>query len=85
MTKQDLNDIISVIDNEINGYDIEYDYEIEDNWLTATFKGMFTGEQELSMTFRCSSGNVELEGQCESFIEADTRSFWIEFMSRISN
>lgn len=83
MTRQDLEDIKSFIDDEIFNYDIEYDFEIEDNILVANFKGFFTSNKEVNFRFRCDNGNVEFYGLCESYIFAETRDFWINFMAKI--
>lgn len=82
MKKQDIKDITDFLDTEICDYDLKYDYEIEDTVMLLTFTGHFTSNQEIEMTFRCVSGNVEFYGLCESYIHADTRSFWINFMGR---
>lgn len=83
MKKQDIKDIELFIDNEIYPYDMEYDFYIEDNILHATFKGHFTSQQEVELSFKCVSGNIEVEGLCESYIDCGTREFWIELMGRL--
>jgi len=83
MKKQDIQDIESFLNEEICDYDLDYDFEIEDNTMQVIFNGHFTSNKEIEMTFRCISGNVEFYGLCESYIHATTREFWINFMGRI--
>lgn len=85
MKKQDIEDIVSFIEREISDYDINYDFEIEDNVMEACFKGQFTSNEEVYMTFRCVSGNVEFYALCESYIQAETRNFWIDFMFKLND
>jgi len=84
MKKQDIEDITEFLDTEICDYDLEYDYEKEGDSMTVILKGHFTNNSEIEMDFKCVSGNVKFYGLCESYIEADTRSFWIDFMSRLA-
>ena len=83
MKKQDIVDIESFIRKEINHYDLKYDYYIEEETLCATFKGHFTSQKEIDLTFRCVSGDVEVYSLCESYIHCGTREFWIELMGRL--
>ena len=83
MKKQDLEDIKSFIDYEILNYDIDYNFEIEDNIMLIKFKGHFTNQKEVNFRFRCINGNVEFYGLCESYIAAETRDFWINFIAKI--
>lgn len=83
MKRQDLEDIKSFIDSEILNYDIDYDFQIEDDIMVVDFIGHFTNEKEINFRFRCDNGNVEFYGLCESYIFAETRDFWINFMSKI--
>lgn len=83
MKRQDINDITDFLDEEIIDYDLEYDYEIEDDVMSVTLKGHFTSNNEIEMHFRCVGGNPEFYGLCESYVHADTRSFWINFMGSL--
>lgn len=83
MKKQDLEDIKSFIDEEIFNYDIDYDFEIEDDVMVVDFIGTFTSDQKINFRFRCVNGNVEFYALCESYIFAETRDFWINFMAKI--
>jgi len=83
MKKQDIADITDFLDTEICDYDLEYDYEIVDDVMLVTFIGHFTSNSEIEMTFRCVGGNPEFYGLCDSYIHADTRSFWINFMGSL--
>lgn len=83
MKRQDLEDIKNFIDVEIFNYDIDYVFEIEDDILVASFIGTFTNNKEINFRFRCVNGNVEFYGLCESYIFAETRDFWINFVTKI--
>lgn len=83
MKKQDLEDIKTFIDEEIFNYDIDYDFEIEDDIMIVDFIGTFTNNEKVNFRFRCVNGNVEFYGLCESYIFAETRDFWINFMAKI--
>ena len=83
MKKQDIEDIVNFIEREISDYGINYDFEVEDNVMEVSFKGRFTSNEEVCMTFRCDSGNVEFYALCESYVEAETRNFWIDFIFKI--
>lgn len=85
MKKQDIEDICSFLDEEISGYDLKYDYEIENNTMLITFNGHFTSDNEIDMIFRCVgvTRDVEFYGLCESYIHATTKEFWINFMGRL--
>lgn len=83
MQKQDLEDIKSFIDEEIFNYGIDYSFEIEDDVMVVDFIGTFTSYQKINFRFRCVNGNVEFYALCESYIFAETRDFWINFMAKI--
>lgn len=83
MKRQDFEDIKCFIDSQILDYDIDYDFEFEDDIMIVSFKGSFTNEEEINFRFRCNNGNTEFYGLCESYIFAETRDFWINFMTKI--
>ena len=85
MKKQELTKIIKFIESEIHRYDIEFDFEIEENILQVEFNGTFTNNQPISMSFQVAELDSEIyfEAISESWILAETREFWIDFMVRI--
>ena len=85
MKKAELTKVIKFIESEIHGYDIDFDYEIEDNTLQVEFNGSFTNNQTIQMSFQVAEidNEVYFESLSESWTMADTREFWIEFMARI--
>lgn len=85
MKKAELTKIIKFIESEIHGYDIEFDYEIEENILQVEFNGTFTNNQPISMSFQVAELDSEIyfETISESWTMAETREFWIDFMVRI--
>jgi len=78
-----LVEIIDFIINEIKGYDINFDYKIENDVLITKFSGYFTNNNDIEMHFTYKNNKVQIYHLGESYIEVDTRSFWIDFMSRI--
>lgn len=52
--------------------------------MIVALKGHFTNHNIIEMTFRCVDGNVEFYGLSESYLQADTRGFWINFMGQIN-
>lgn len=85
MKKSELTKIIKFIETEIHGYDVDFDYEIEDNTLQVEFNGTFTNNQAIQMSFQVAEidNEVYFESLSESWIIADTREFWIDFMAKI--
>ena len=83
MKKESIDKIVNFINDEISPYDLNLDYEIEDNILLSTFKGHFTSYEEIELKFRCESEYIEIYGLCESYIYCGTREFWIELMGRL--
>jgi len=84
MDKKSIEKILRFIESEqIGDYDINFDYEIEDDVLIAKFSGHFTNNNDIEMEFVYEDNQVQFYHLGECFIEADTRSFWIDFMSRI--
>ena len=82
MTKQEVKAITEFLDKEFRDYSIEYDYYIEDNVMEATIEDVFT-KGDVEFTFKYSDNEVQFYSLSESYIEADTRQFWIELMSKL--
>lgn len=82
MFKRDIEDITSFLDKEFSDYGIKYDYFIEDDCMEVTVKDVFH-KGDVDFSFRCMSGNVEFYSLSDSYVEADTRQFWIELMSKL--
>ncbi len=82
MNKQDINDIENFLDEELMDYSIKYDYEIEDDVAEVTIKDVFL-EGDVEFSFKVVSGNVEFYALSESWIEAETRQFWIDLMFKL--
>lgn len=85
MKKVELTKIIKFIETEIHGYDIDFDYEVEDNTLQVEFNGTITNNQAIQMSFQVAEidNEVYFESLGESWTIADTREFWIDFMAKI--
>jgi len=83
MIKENFEKIVDFIEEEIGSYDIEFKFEIEDDTLIAKFSGSFASQREAEMFFVCEDNEVMFYCLSESYTEATTRSFWIDFMTRI--
>ena len=86
MKKETITEITERVEKEISGYEIEVDYEVENDEVIATFNGIFTDSAEIEMKFflECDSQEVHFYSLSENYISIeDTRAFWIDFMSRI--
>lgn len=83
MKKAELTKIIKFIESEIHGYDIEFDYEIENEIVTVGLDGAFTDNQSIQIMFQIKEDKILFDSMSDIWIEADARTFWIEFMTRI--
>lgn len=83
MNKEEIEKITRFIENEIDPYDLAYDYNIEENTMQVIFDGHFTSNQEVELSFKVIDEDIHVHGLCESYILCDTREFWIELMGRI--
>jgi len=83
MTRESIKIIEDFIEDELRGYDIKYDYTIENNELEAEFTGLFLENSTISFSFKCEKANLEFYSISESYIYAETRQFWIEFMTKL--
>jgi len=82
MTKQEVKAITEFLDKEFRDYSIEYDYFIEDSTMEVTIKDVFS-KGDVEFTFKYSDNEVQFYSLSDSYIEATTRQFWIELMSKL--
>ena len=83
MKKAELTKIIKFIESEIHGYDIDFDYEIEDETIAVELNGWFTDNNTIEISFQVKEDKVIFYSLSDDWVIADTRTFWIEFMTRI--
>ena len=83
MDKTSIDKITRFIDSEIEGYPINYEYEIEDDTLIVTFSGHFfnDGKPELTFIYSTEEDEVQFYSKCEAYLPAETREFWIELLT----
>ena len=82
MTKHEVKAITKFLDNEFQDYSIEYNYFILDNIMEVTIEDIFA-KGDVEFTFKYSDNEVQFYSISDSYIEATTRQFWIELMSRL--
>ena len=84
MTKKDIQVIENFIKEEIRGYDISYDFEIEDDIMEVVFSGHFFNNEKVYMTFKAAEQEAYFYLLSESYELAETRPFWITLMTKWS-
>lgn len=83
MNKKTLTSIIKFVESEIKGYDIEFDYRIEEEIVVVSFIGSFTYNNTIQIDFR-KQETKQIEFEADDFwIAATTKEFWIHFMTKI--
>lgn len=83
MKKAELTKVIKFIESEIHGCDIDFDYEIEDETIAVELNGWFTDNNTIEISFQVKEDKVIFYSLSDDWVIADTRTFWIEFMTRI--
>jgi len=82
MTKHEVKAITEFLDKEFRDYSIEYEYFILDNIMEVTIEDIFA-KGDVEFTFKYSDNEVQFYSISDSYIEATTREFWIELMSKL--
>lgn len=82
--RTEIEHITRFIEDEIEKHQISYDWEIEDNYLTATFNGEYTNNKDLELIFSGFDGYLEIEIDWLTHKHCDTKTFWIEFNKRVT-
>lgn len=83
MKKEELKKIIKFIELETYQLSIDFNYEIEDETLVVELNGWFTDNKAIGIRFQVKEDKVIFHSLSEDWVIADTRTFWIEFMTRI--
>lgn len=83
MKKTELNKIIKFIESETYQLAIDFDYEIEDETIVVELDGLFTDNKAIELRFQVKEDKVIFYSLSDDWVIADTRTFWIEFMTRI--